>query len=163
MKNELEVLKEWVWIARDFSGMLILSDVELVKDEIMEQWFQMTGEPEPYKVVHTEFCSPHLDFISWSDEKGTKISEIMLPEKSNKVEIKIEEESEVSFLIKVTTKMSEHNFVKQGDDLDLMIDFVNKQLDKDTFIIKSSETGEAVVIPSNKIEHVYVKKSMGAI
>ena len=64
LKNELEELKQWTWIARDLNGMLILSDGRLVKDTMLECWYQIAEEEnESYKIFETELCSPYLDSV----------------------------------------------------------------------------------------------------
>lgn len=160
MNNEIEELKQWTWIARDLNGMLILSDGRLVKDTMLECWYQIPEEEnEPYKIVETEFCSPHLDFVSWEDRKATKIREILLPEGSGKIKVEINESE--NFLIEIVTNKSGHQFVKHDTDFEETIEYVKEQLSKDIFIVKSKETDEAVMIPREKIEHVYIKKQIG--
>ena len=160
MNNEIEELKQWTWIARDLNGMLILSDGKLVKDTMLECWYQVQeDENEPYKIVDTEFCSPCLDFVSWSDNKATRISEILLPEGVGKIKVEINENE--NFLIEIVTNKSGHQFVKHETDFDETIEYVKAQLSKDIFVVKSRGTDEAVIIPREKIEHVYIKKQIG--
>lgn len=161
MNSEIEELKQWTWVARDLNGMLILSDGRLVKDTMLECWYQIQeDENESYRIVETEFCSPHLDFVSWEDKKATKIREILLPEGSGKIKVEINETE--NFLIEIVTNKSGHQFVKHETDFDETIEYVKEQLSKDIFIVKSKETDEAVIIPREKIEHVYIKKQIGA-
>ena len=160
MNSEIEELKQWTWVARDLNGMLILSDGRLVKDTMLECWYQIQeDENESYRIVETEFCSPHLDFVSWEDRKATKIREILLPEGSGKIKVEINESE--NFLIEIVTNKSGHQFVKHDTDFEETIEYVKEQLSKDIFIVKSKETDEAVMIPREKIEHVYIKKQIG--
>lgn len=160
MNSEIEELKQWTWVARDLNGMLILSDGRLVKDTMLECWYQIQeDENESYRIVETEFCSPHLDFVSWEDKKATKIREILLPEGSGKIKVEINESE--NFLIEIVTNKSGHQFVKHDTDFEETIEYVKEQLSKDIFIVKSKETDEAVMIPREKIEHVYIKKQIG--
>ena len=160
MNSEIEELKQWTWVARDLNGMLILSDGRLVKDTMLECWYQIQeDENESYRIVETEFCSPHLDFVSWEDKKATKIKEILLPEGSGKIKVEINESE--NFLIEIVTNKSGHQFVKHDTDFEETIEYVKEQLSKDIFIVKSKETDEAVMIPREKIEHVYIKKQIG--
>ena len=76
MNNEIEELKQWTWVARDLNGMLILSDGRLVKDTMLECWYQIPEEEnEPYKIVDTEFCSPFLDFVRWENSMAININD----------------------------------------------------------------------------------------
>lgn len=160
MNNEIEELKQWTWVARDLNGMLILSDGRLVKDTMLECWYQIPEEEnEPYKIVDTEFCSPYLDTVSWDNDVATNIREILLPEGKGKIKVEINESE--NFLIEIVTNKSGHQFVKHNTDFEETIEYVNVQLSKDIFIVKSKETDEAVMIPREKIEHVYIKKQIG--
>lgn len=160
MNSEIEELKQWTWVARDLNGMLILSDGRLVKDTMLECWYQIQeDENESYRIVETEFCSPHLDFVSWEDKKATKIREILFPEGSGKIKVEINESE--NFLIEIVTNKSGHQFVKHDTDFEETIEYVKEQLSKDIFIVKSKETDEAVIIPREKIEHVYIKRQIG--
>lgn len=161
MNNEIEELKQWTWVARDLNGMLILSDGKLVKDTMLECWYQtQEDENEPYKIVETEFCSPHLDFVSWEDKKATKIREILLPEGSGKIKVEIDESE--NYLIEIVTNKSGHQFVKHNTDFEEVIEYIQEQLSKDIIVVTSKQTDEAVIIPREKIEHVYIKKQIGA-
>ena len=160
MNNEIEELKQWTWVARDLNGMLILSDGRLVKDTMLECWYQVQeDENEPYKIVDTEFCSPYLDLISWDNDVATNIREILLPEGVGKIKVEINETE--NFLIEIVTNKSGHQFVKHETDFDETIEYVKAQLSKDIFVVKSRGTDEAVIIPREKIEHVYIKKQIG--
>lgn len=160
MNSEIEELKQWTWIARDLNGMLILSDGRLVKDTMLECWYQIPEEEnESYIIVEEGFCSPHLDFISWEDNKATNIREILLPEGNGKIKVEINESE--NFLIEIVTKKSGHQFVKHDTDFEETIEYMIEQLSKDILLVKSKETDEAVMIPREKIEHVYIKKQIG--
>ena len=160
MNNEIEELKQWTWIARDLNGMLILSDGRLVKDTMLECWYQVVEEEnESYKIVDTEFCSPYLDSVRWENSMATNIHDIALPEVNGKIKVEINETE--NFLIEIVTNKSGHQFVKHETNFDETIEYVKAQLSKDIFVVKSRETDEAVIIPREKIEHVYIKKQIG--
>ena len=160
MNNEIEELKQWTWVARDLNGMLILSDGRLVKDTMLECWYQVAEEEnESYKIVDTEFCSPFLDFVRWENSMAININDLVFPEEINKIKVEINETE--NFLIEVVTNKSGHQFVKHNTDFEEAIEYIQEQLSKDIIIVTSKQTDEAVIIPREKIEHVYIKKQIG--
>ena len=161
MNNEIEELKQWTWVARDLNGMLILSDGRLVKDTMLECWYQIPEEEnEPYKIVDTEFCSPFLDFVRWENSMAININDLVFQEEISKIKVEINETE--NFLIEIVTNKSGHQFVKHNTDFEEAIEYIQEQLSKDIIIVTSKQTDEAVIIPREKIEHVYIKKQIGA-
>ena len=160
MKNEIEELKQWTWIARDLEGTLILSDGRLVKDTMLEGWYQIPEEEnKPYKIVDTEFCSPFLDFVRWENSMAININDLVFPEEISKIKVEIDESE--NYLIEIVTNKSGHQFVKHNTDFEEAIEYIQEQLSKDIIIVTSKQTDEAVIIPREKIEHVYIKKQIG--
>ena len=160
MNNEIEELKQWTWIARDLEGTLILSDGRLVKDMMLEGWYQIPEEEDkPYKIVDTEFCSPFLDFVRWENSMAININDLVFPEEISKIKVEIDESE--NYLIEIVTNKSGHQFVKHNTNLEEAIEYIQEQLSKDIIIVTSKQTDEAVIIPREKIEHVYIKKQIG--
>ena len=91
---------------------------------------------------------------------ATNIHDLVFPEEISKIKVEINETE--NFLIEIVTNKSGHQFVKHKTNFDETIEYVKAQLSKDIFVVKSRGTNEAVIIPREKIEHVYIKKQIGA-
>ena len=90
---------------------------------------------------------------------ATNIHDIALPEVNGKIKVEINETE--NFLIEIVTNKSGHQFVKHNTDFEEAIEYIQEQLSKDIIIVTSKQTDEAVIIPREKIEHVYIKKQIG--